>query len=102
MSRLTPKQANFVSAYIRNRCNATKAAQEAYHTQTYAAARVTGSRLLTNANIKHALWVAGRQYDEVDIMQSVTQIHKELLQSKNPRVSMKAITLFYKIAGYIG
>jgi phage terminase small subunit len=56
---LSPKETAFVDAYV-GACygNATQAVLAAGYDQTYDSARVTGSRLLAKANVRHA--IAGR------------------------------------------
>jgi phage terminase small subunit len=54
LTRLTIKQRIFISEYLKHQ-NATRSAMEAYPNQKYSSARVTGCRLLQNANIVKAL-----------------------------------------------
>ena len=48
---LTPRQARFVEEYVKSG-NATKAVTKAGYTQTPESAKVTGSRLLANVNVR--------------------------------------------------
>lgn len=93
---LTPKQAHFVQEYIGNGYNATRAVLAVYK-QSYGAARVTGSRLLTNANIHTAIEAELQGYG-IDRAYAARK-HAELLDSEDEYVVLGAIKEYHRITG---
>lgn len=93
---LTPKQEHFVQEYIGNGYNATRAVLAVYK-QTYGAARVTGSRLLTNANIHAAIRAELQGYgiSRADVIKK----HAELLASDDDYIALGAIKEYHRIIG---
>lgn len=100
-NKLTFKQEKFVHEYVKDG-NGSRAAQEAYPEQSYESARVTASRLLTNANILDRIHDV---MDEsgLDYKYLASRLFTEI-ENPNAKSSdrLKGIRLAFEIHGIVG
>lgn len=103
LSDLTPKQRNFVLAYLSNNGNGTAAARTAGYKGTEGSLAVTASRLLTNAKVSRALAEQAApvlRRKVLDAEQVLTRLSEEATDKDNfPPNRTKALDLLGRYLG---
>lgn len=90
--KLTPKDKKFINAWVKNGGNKTQAALEACDVTSYESAKSVGQYM--GNKLQEQLESALMRYG-LDDETAMTR-HKELIESTNESVAMKAVDTWYK------